>query len=308
MKVRKWNGKSVAMPGIISDMPIEFYHSKDACISPSLSSTGHRKIFGVSAKHYFANSPYNPKRIDDDDTESKMLGRATHHLIMGQSDFKKQFTVRPLTINGESWHANKLICKVWIKQQGHLTILSPGQLDQITGMAEALAQEPLVKAGILNGQIEHSWFWFDADSGVWCKARPDASPTSSLDFCDLKITRSTAWEDLRRSIRDYSYIQQGAMVGEACLKVLQQPMNSFSLVFVEHKYPHDIAIVTLKDDDLARGHKMNLVARRQFADCMKSGHWPGRAGDKQDARYIDLGDFDRKRIDDRIKLELGEAQ
>ena len=310
MKIVRWNGKSVRMPGIIAGMTLNFYHSAEAAIEPSISSSGLRKIIKDSPKHYFANSPYNPNRTDDEETETLILGRATHHLLFGQENFRKEFVIRPVTVNGEAWHSNKIICKAWLRQaEGEgLTVITQAQLDSITGMAEALAKEPLVKAGILNGQIEHSWFWKDKGTGVWCKSRPDASPNDSLDFADLKITRSTAWIDMQRSIRDYAYHQQGALIGEACQELLHQQMNSFSLVFIEHKYPHDIAVVTIKDDDLARGHKMNVIARRQFADCLKSGHWPGRAGDKQDARYIDLPDYDRTRIDERIKLELGEKQ
>lgn len=310
VQVRKWSGKPIAMPGIVASMPIDRYHAADACIEPSVSSGGLRKIFNKSPKHYWAESPYNPDRIDPEDTEAMIFGRASHHLLFGETEFKKVYTVRPATINGEAWHASKLICKGWLKkaESDGLTVLTPTQLDHIKGMAKSLAEEPLVKAGILNGAIEQSYFWKDTETGLWIKVRPDANPNDSLDFADLKTTTSVLWPDLRRTIYDQGYFQQGALVADACQHILKRPMNSFSLVFIEKKPPYCCRIVTLKENEIKRGQQCNRIALRTFADCFKAKHWPGPGGDQDDAAYIEMNEWDQKRLDERIKLQLGDAQ
>ena len=304
--MKTWNGKPIAMPGIVSDMPIEFYHSKDACVEPSISSSGLRTIFNKSPKHYWCSSVYNPERIEPEETEALILGRAAHHLLFSQSDFRKLFTVRPLTINGEAWHGSKIICKVWTKkaQDEGLTILTPVQLDQIKGMAMSLSEHPLVKAGILNGQIEQSMFVKEPVTGIWLKARPDAMPTDSADMVDLKTCRSVQREDIIRSIRDHAYHMQAGLLSILCQELLKRRMNSFSLVFIEKTPPYCTRVVTLKETDIERGERQCRAALKIFSECWKSKHWPGPGGDQTDAEYTELPEYEQKRIDERLKLEL----
>jgi len=305
LKPKKWTGKPISMPGVYAGVPIEVYHSATACIEPSISSSGLRRIFTKSPKHYFAESPYNPKRVESEESAALILGRAAHHLLFGMDDFKKEFAIRPETLGGEKWNGNRTVCNLWLEDRSKegRTVLTPDQFSAVAGMAEELFQEPLVKAGILNGLIEHSWAWKDKETGVWLRARPDASPNDSLDFCDLKTTRSVQYHDLCRTVYDYGYFQQGALLNEGCRVILGQPLHSFTLVFVESKAPYCTAIVTLKEGDLSRGARANAYAVRKFADGMKTGKWLGPAGETQDARYIELPEWSQKQLDERLKAE-----
>lgn len=304
MKIRPWNGKPVAMPGVYSNMPLSVYHSATAAVEPSISSSGLRKIFSESPRHYFATSPYNSKRVEGDETPALTLGRATHYLLLGEGDFRSHFAVRPEMLNGQKWHGSRLDCKGWIKQtesEGR-TILTPGQAEQIKGIVKSLKDDPAVQHGCLNGNLELSWFWKDLKTGIWLKARPDANPTGDLSFVDLKLTSSTDWQALQRTIRDYGYIQQAALVATACEEVLNRPLDSFSFMFVESTYPHDIEFVMLKENEIVRGKQMNRITIDRFAECLKSGKWPGRRGERAEPKWIELRSFDQTQIDDEIKL------
>lgn len=305
MKPKKWIGKSIAMPGIYSGVPMTFYHSAKACIEPSISSSGLRTIFTQSPRHYWCSSVYNPKAIDGVETDALLLGRAAHHLLFGQADFKKLFAVKPAELGGAKFHMNRLACQIWVqdRQSEGKDIISEEQLAHIVGMSQSLAEEPLVRAGILNGFIEHSWFWKDADTGVWLKSRPDASPNDSLDFADLKCTRSVRYDDLQRTIRDYGYYQQAGLLADGCRVLLGTPLHSYSLVFIENKPPYCVSVVTLKENDIARGIKANRVALRKFEEGMRTGKWLGPAGEVSDARYIELSDWTQKALDERFKIE-----
>lgn len=298
-KPKKWSGKPIALPGIYHGMPLERYHAADACIEPSISSSGLRTIFNESPAHYWCKSPYNPNRIEDAGTDAMTLGRAAHHLIMGEPNFKSLFTMRPESINGETWHGSKTICKVWLRKQAeaNLTVLTPTQIDHVKGIATSLAAEPLVQHGILNGLIENSMFWKHEATGIWLKSRPDATPNDSLDFADLKLTRSVQWRDLQKTIAEYGYHQQGALVGTGCRALFGVPMNSFTLVFVENTPPYCVEIVTLKDNDLKLGERANEKALKTFADCFKTKRWPGPRGNRDDARYIELPEWSQKAIE-----------
>lgn len=298
-----WNGKPVAFPGLYGSIPIDRYHSAECCIEASISSSGLRKIFSESPAHYWCESPLNPDREDDETaTKSMILGQATHHLLLGEKRFKDRFVVRPDTIGGEKWHGSRNSCKIWLKDQAakNLTVITADMVVHIRGMAKSLASEPLIKAGILNGRIEQSLIWKDLKTGVWLKARPDAIPGDSLDFADIKTTTSVMWDALQRTIRDYGYYQQGALIAEGCEHVLKTPINSFTLIFVESKPPYCVEIVTLKDVDIQRGMKANRAALNKFAECYKTGVWPGPRGVRADARFIELNEFDQKKIDAKL--------
>lgn len=305
----RWSGEPIGTPGIYHDLPIARYHRGDIAAGPSVSSTSLRTIWNQSPAHCWARSALNPHRIEEEESEAFILGRATHHLICGQVDFAGEFVIRPAQApDGRDWHGSNKSCIRWVAEQKRLgkTILTLAQVEQIKGMAQALGNFPLMKAGILNGLIERSIFWQDKETGLWLKARPDAIPSDSGDFADLKTTSSVLFKDLQQSIATYGYHQQAALVIEGA-RALGLPAESFTFVWVESKPPHCVRATQLRDDDIALGMKQNRACIRMFADCLAAGSWPGPGDDRADAEFIDLPTWKREQIDERLKFELREA-
>lgn len=301
MKIIKWNRQPITEPGIYSGVPMSVYHGASLCDGPSVSSSGLRTLSGKSPAHYWCESPYNPDRIEQKETDSLTLGRAAHHLLLGEDDFNTLYIVRP--DKWDSWRTDA--AKQWKmgQEEAGRTVLLPGQLETIRGMARSLAAHPLIDAGILNGAIEQTIVWRDKDTGVWLKARPDAIPNDAGDFADLKTTTSVQTADLARTIAEYGYHQQAALIAAGWRAITEKDVASFSFVFVESKPPFCTRIVTLKDADLARGERQNAVAVKTFAKCMATGEWPGPGG--ADAEYLELPTWAQTRIDHQ--LELAEA-
>lgn len=293
----QFKGQKITTPGLYSGVPLSVYHGADLCDAPSVSSSGLRKILNQSPAHYWCESPYNPNRVEPKETDALTLGRAAHHLLLGEDDFSTLFIARPdkwdswRTADARRWRAEQ-------EAEGR-TVLLPSQLEQIRGMARALAAHPLVDAGILNGAIEQTIAWRCKETGIWLKARPDAIPNDSGDFADLKKTTSVQGADLARTIAEYGYHQQAAMVSNGWHALTGKDVASFSFIFVEDKPPHCVRIVTLRDEDLARGERQNLIATKKFVECMESGHWPGPGS--EDAEYISLPDWAAKRIDHQLE-------
>lgn len=305
----RWDGAPISVPGIYHDLPIARYHRGDIAVGPSVSSTALRQLWNQSPKHCWAHNPLNPHRVEEKESEYFILGRATHHLVCGQVNFADEFTVRPaLAPDGRDWHGSNKSCIKWVAEQKRLgrTVLKPEQVDQIRGMAVSLGDFPLMQQGVLNGLIERSMFHQDKETGLWIKVRPDAIPNDSGDYADLKTTQSVLYHDLQNSIASYGYHQQAALVLEVA-KALDLPVSTFTLIWVETTPPHCVRATQIKEDDIARGMKQNRAALRMFANCYGSNQWPGPGDDRPDAEYIDLPDWKRKQIDDRLKFELSEA-
>jgi hypothetical protein len=171
-------------------------------------------------------------------------------------------------------------------------------VEMLVGMARAIGAHPLVKAGALNGYVEHSGFWRD-ETGIWLKIRPDVIPSDSGDFVDIKTTSSVQWNDLQRTTAQMGYVQQFALMREGFRK-LGFPVASATLLFVERNRPHCVRIVSLTPEDLDRGERMNRAALRTFIRCYKSRIWPGPGGVRRDAEEIWTPDWHKEQIEARL--------
>lgn len=289
MKLIKWNGEKISAPGVYAGIPMDAYHGQ-LTVGPSVSSSGLRTIFTMSPAHYFDTSYLNTDREDEEGKEAFVLGRAAHHLLLGEDEFSTLFIVRPDEApDGRAWNGNNNSCKAWLEAQTKAgrTVLTKNQIDSIRGMARALAKHPLIEAGILNGQVERSLVWQDKETGIWLKVRPDVIPNDSGDAADLK-TSSHFGYDFDHSASKFRYDMQAALTKWAFKQVLGMEMQSFSLIPVTSRRPHCCDVLTLQGVDITEAEQDLRVALRTFAHCLKTGNWFGPSGSQGDARFLAL--------------------
>lgn len=307
-KILQWDGNVITKPGIYKGVPLDLYHSSELFDGvPAISSSGLRKIYNYSPAHYWAESPYNPDRIEPEDKKHFVIGRALHHLVGAERGFSLNFVIRPERIadpgdpNKKPWQGNRKVCKDWLldmKEKGK-SVLTAEDIENLKGMALELGKHPLV--GVLSGEIEHSYFWRDEETGIWLKWRPDSTPTASADFVDLKTTTDVRFYKLMKTATDNGYHQQGALGRTASRVLLDREMTSFSLFFIEKKEPFATALMQLKDEDLALGERMNRAALRYFWRCWKDKRWPGPA--ESDVGYLEITPREREYADAKLRAE-----
>ncbi len=318
MQIIQWNGKPVSRPGIYREIPMRNdegtgYH-QNVAVKPSISSSGIRTIFSKSPAHYFATSYLNPNAAEGKQTEPMLFGRAAHHLLLGEADFLKHFVIRPETYRDEEakskpWNANARACREWLKEAkaAKLDVITTAQLTRIRGMAESLKGEPLIRAGILNGAIEHSMIWRDEATGVWLKARPDAIPAVDMSFADLKSIDDITDEGIERAISDNDLHVQGALIGMGCRALFGREMESFSLVFAEKAEPNCVRVRELTGADLALGEQQIRAVLPIFAKAVETGVWHGPGGGQVDAQYAEVTPWRKKAIERRLQVLASEA-
>jgi PDDEXK-like domain of unknown function (DUF3799) len=304
-----WRRDPVLEPGIYSNIPLDLYHSNKITRSPAISSSGLRKIFIDSPAHYWCESPYNAKRVEKPPSRAFALGRAMHHLAMGEAAFNDVFEVAPATTRdaqGRSvpWSLKYKHARAWVTacEKTSRQWITRDEIEQIRGMSAALAANGFVTgAGVLEGFVERSGFWKDKETGVWLKIRPDVIPSHrGGEMVDLKTTTSVQWPDLLRSVENFGYDMQFALM-RTVLRELKMPFTAAALVFVEKTPPHCVRVVELSDDDLDLGEAKNRTALRRFAICWNTNRWPGPAGDRHDAEVLKLTDGARARAESRLK-------
>ena len=299
VKAIKWDGGTIKEPGVYSDIPLSVYHGQKICPGPSVSSSGLRRVLeinGGSPAHFYCDWSGNPNAIEREDSRAFIIGNAAHFLLLGQPHFAKHFAIRPFEFR--DYRTNS--AREWRDQQiaKGLIPLTDEDVEVVKGMAMSLGRHPLVSQGLLAGDVERSLFWQDKATGLWLKSRPDAIPTDSGDTSDLKSTTSVSWPDLVRTISDWAYHQQGALIREGLKACCGIEMTSFSLVFVEKKPPYCARVVMLKDSDLDLGAKQNRKALDLIARCIDANHWPGPGEDhvthiELSSRYRELAEAEQ---------------
>jgi PDDEXK-like domain of unknown function (DUF3799) len=315
MKITAWNGKQISKPGIYLGVPIDIYHSGSLCDVPALSSSGARRIFSDSPLKYWVYSPLNPHKLEEEPNKNFVLGRAAHHLALGETEFSKHFVIRPEQIGDEKWNGNRLTCKKWLADQMKLgrDVLTPADMETIHGMMGVLpwqagladcglANNTLVQMGLLNGIVEATIAAKDPGTGFWLLARPDSIPVDSLTAGDLKTADSVDSHSLTGALATYRYDMQAAMI-RLCLKLTADiELQSFALVFVQKKPPHSVVVREILKPamDLADIDLRSAIAA--FDRGMKTGKWPSLNGDSHDAEAINLPEWAineaRRRRDD----------
>ena len=301
-------GMVVTEPGIYANVPIDVYHGQDWLDGPSISSSGLRKIASESPAHFFCEWSGNPEREPQSASRALILGQAAHHLLLGEDHFSTRFIMQPEELDGEPWQGNRKACRAWLGAQsvaGRI-VIKADEIKTIRGMAKSLGAHPLIQHGLLNGRVERSMVWRCKDTGLWKKARPDVLPNDSGMFVDLKTTAAVFDDDVRKSIFEFGYHQQGALICEGWATLTGQKDTVFSLVFVEKSAPFCCRVITLTDEDLARGERQNFAAMDVFAQCLDASQWPGPG--KYDGEYMHIPQWAADRIDRRLEQYTKEKE
>lgn len=304
--------KPITEPGIYRNVPIASYHRKIDLFGPgvpSVSSGILRRIEDPdgSMQKVWHRYPLNPAHEPEPDKKAWIMGRAAHTLLLGEAGFKTEFAVQPEELEDSKtgevkpWHGNRTDCKAWLAKAelAKLSVITMAQVDDIRRMAEALAAHPTVRAGILNGLVEHSMFW--KKRGVWIKSRPDGIPVDSDMIVDLKTCTDAGPIAVRKSIGEYGYHQQMALAIEGVRETTGREVKDAILVFIETKAPFAINIKPLTSQALDYGHMQNRRALARFEACWKSGEWPGYDDDEVPA---DLPDWLEKRLKSQVESSL----
>lgn len=260
----------VTEPGIY-EMTAEAYH-RDPVPGGSLSSSGARKLLDPGCPAQFKYDRDNEQRH----RREFDIGHAAHLLVLGEGPELE-------VIDFPDWKkvaARELRDLAY--DEGKVPLLTK-EHEQVQAMAAAIRQHPtagaLFAAGA--GVAEQSLFWQDPHYGVWRRARPDWMPhradDSRLVVVDYKTARAVDPGALQRAVYEHGYHAQAAWYLDA-VKALglagdQQP--AFVFVFQAKTAPYLVHLVELDFPALALGAARNDRALSIYAECQRTGDWPG---------------------------------
>ena len=277
-------------------MSMAHYHSQRCCPGPSVSSTGIRTAALHSALAFWKAWGGNPDRYPDRPiSDSLILGRAAHALMLGDEVFDDHFIYvpkgspnRPMSSQVKAferdgkWSAaaapGAAFWKDFDERAAGRLLLKEEQVEKISFMAENLNANPLCVEILKSDLVEISMIWQDEETGLWIKSRPDCIPSNGYDFGDLK-TFAPKSADLRlaaiRATTDHGYPMQLALAAEGAERLFQVTAEKCGLVFVATKEPYEPIPVEIDAESLHWARLLNRQGMRRIAHGLETGDWPG---------------------------------
>jgi exodeoxyribonuclease VIII len=170
------------------------------------------------------------------------------------------------------------------------TVLTTEQAQIVERCHEAVTHHPYA-GGNLDAatEAELSIVWECPHTGLRMKSRIDAYRPGVL--IDLKSTRDASPDAFAKGIVGWGYHRQIAAYMDA-LEAVGMPVEVAAIIAFEKEPPFAVAMYELHPDDIELGRQESITLRQHYADCERSGEWPGY-GEK--ASMIRLPDWYRAR-------------
>lgn len=279
-------------PGVYHGVPAREYHQWEA-----LNASAMGDILRSPAHFRFKRD--NPTEA----TPSMKLGSAAHAALLEPEKFGDVYVV-PTKCQGLTKAqgvcrntGTKLTDAGWLcgihgkgRPPSHgpeVELLDPDDAIMAFAMSDAVNAHP-VAGELLEKALpkwrEVSFVWIDPETGCMCKARLDAVSfmRTGLFLLDLKTTTDARLETFRRHFHDRAYYRQSAHYIDAVTadsSGIVEPIQGAVIIVAENEPPHGIMVYTVAEEDLLQGAIECERARRLYAECTKSGVWPGYPAD-----------------------------
>jgi hypothetical protein len=263
--------------GIVLDMPFEEYLAVDA-----LSATALRQL---------ARSPWHYRnRVDIEPTRSMLRGTLAHCAVLEPDAMQARYAVvpedAPRRPTAAQWNAKKSspdsqAAKEWWAAFQESTagrqIVSAEDYSLTQMQLAAVLANPVLADLLRDGVGEASLFWVDAETGIYCKARPDWVPPQHgglIKPLDLKTCADESPSGFGRSAARLRYDLQDAHYRAGIEQVLGVKVEAFIFGAVTSKPPILAVPYMLTDEvrDQGRDERRELMGK--LAHCRQHDEWP----------------------------------
>jgi len=281
-------------PGVYEDVPMEVYLRWDA-----ISNTGLGYMLRSPA-HYQAYL-HEPSG----DSEAQLIGRAAHMAILEPPRFEQTFYRIPKpdphlftnkdgspSKNPANTSAYKEAVRAMADENPDKVGLKDELWEDVLRMRRSALLHPRLRKVIEStGRAELSIVWRDPKTGALCKCRLDwHTPTyAGGAIVDLKTTPDAAPWAFGGSANKWGYYRQGAMHSQGTREA-GLPVAHFTFAAIEKKpavlvgdeVMHGVVLYRLRDEDLSLGNEQVDYALALYAECKRTGEWPGYPTDVLD--------------------------
>lgn len=267
-------GGTVRADGVHHGVPDDEYHADVT----ALSSSGARLLLPPSAPEVFRHAMdavRTPKREFD-------FGHIAHRLLLG--DGARFEVLHPEVVGCKadgSVAANPRATAAWkqAEQDARAAGRVPVHADDFAkaeAMVSAVRRHPDAGPLFAHGQAEVSLYATDPGTGVRLRARPDWTISAGISktFVDFKTAMCAEPETFARKGSGFGYHVQAAFYLRVA-RLLGITVDRFLFVACEKNDPHMVSVGAYDADDLTAADQLVDQAIETFAECARTGVWPG---------------------------------
>ena len=145
--------------------------------------------------------------------------------------------------------------------------------DDANNAVDAIMNHPEA-ARFLEGGIAEQSYFAKHPLGIYVKSRPDLVNGAQI-IVDVKSCGSVHPDFIRRRIYDGGWDMQAPFHCDVYRQTTGSEPTDYLWVCVEQKPPHAVAVYRPTRDTMAAGARKNAAAIATFAECARTGVWPG---------------------------------
>jgi PDDEXK-like uncharacterized protein DUF3799 len=269
----------ILAPGAHCKVPASIYHA-DPCFKPSLSSSIAKLLIERTPRHAKCAHPrLNPDHKPKDNSKFD-LGSVVHELMLGVGG---GFSI----ITADDYRSK-------LAQEQRQNAINAGLVPILTDQflkaknISAQATRTLKEFGInylADNFNEIVLIW--EEQGISCRAMIDS--VNDAQIYDIKTTAGSLSDvNLNRLIANLGYELSAAFYIRGLKKVQPDLANhntTFTWIFVEIEPPYEVVVMDADRTTLEIGARKVNAAINIWADCMKSGEWPGYPRKRRLSQY-----------------------
>lgn len=271
--------------GVIIDFENESYHALQHIVSNS-----QLQDFARSPAHCYGLH-FDPERPPREVKSGQLEGTLAHCATLEPEQFLNRYTVTPHDAPRKptqaQWDAKKPSPESvesmrwwteWNTLNAHRTTISHELYHTALAQAESVRALPEVAQLFDNGAPEVSVFWIDPLTRLRCRARPDyvhRVDASSVILMDVKTYSDASKAAFKRQIENKGYYRQAAHYSDGYELATGLKVRAFIFVAVETSWPFEACALMLDTESLDAGRRENRELLERFAECKRTGVWPG---------------------------------
>lgn len=245
-------------PGVYPDISNEAYHA-----GPGISKTGLWTIYNQTPAHYRFGEREEKNHFD--------VGTAIDSAILEPEQFEARVFKGPVDRRGKKWED----AEAEAKNLGKLLLTGP-DYERVQLVRDAVLADPWLDSIIRSSKsrVQETAFAIDQETGLLVKCRPDLRRPDLKLKLDLKSAASASPDAFARAVVNYGYHAQEAHYTKTW-EAAGGDDEAFAFLVVEKKPPFAFAVYELPPSIVAEGHAVIRSAMATYAECMKTGIWPG---------------------------------
>lgn len=286
--------QKITEPGFYR-MSLDRHHGQP-CDGPSVTSGVLRKMELETPADVWAFHQLNPDRWPSEDKPALRMGRAMAAFIEGGEEaVLKEFLLLPADkprrptpqqiqayVRNESTETGKASVEFWNAVDADpRDEITQADFDLIVTMGRVLAADPAASA-VMGGEPEITMAVQDDETGLWLLSRPDnvAFDGTLADYKKVNTQgRPFNYRVVDNRITQHAYSMQMAFAAHVYERLTGEWPTSVGLVFQWDQPPHHVILREIAEEDLKMDQFRNRRAIRNFAHCLKTGHWWGPGED-----------------------------